>query len=61
MGEQGRVVKRPGNTPIKELMSDRRFTGEVLDFLRNTKVGKLKEGVVVTSGSPLGKPYLPST
>ena len=46
-----RVVGRPGNTSIREFMSDKRFAEAVLDFLRDTKVGKIKEGVV-TSGSP---------
>ena len=32
-------------------MSDRRFTEAVLDFLRSTKVGRVKEGVVFESGA----------
>ena len=31
---------RPSNTSVRELLSDDRFTEAVLDFLRNTKVGK---------------------
>ena len=46
----GRWVRRPGNTSVRELMSDNRFTEAVLGFLRNTKVGKVKEGVVFESG-----------
>ena len=46
----GRWVRRPGNISVRELMSDKRFTEAVLDFLRNTKVGKVKEGVVFESG-----------
>ena len=42
-----RIIKRPGNTPTRELMSDKRFTEAVSGFLRNTKVGKIKEGVVL--------------
>ena len=55
LGRQGdsRVaVRRPGNTPIGVLMSDERFLPAVLNFLSKTKVGKLKEGVMVSSRTP---------
>ena len=47
-----RMIRRPGNTSIRELMSDRRFTEAVLGFLKDTKVGRVKEGVVLSSGGP---------
>ena len=53
--EWERAIRRPGNTPIRELMSDRRFTEAVLIFLRSTKVGRIKE-VVLSSGRPSGRP-----
>ena len=46
------IVRRPGNTSIRDLMSDRRFIGPVLDFLRATEVGKVKEGFVLSPGAP---------
>lgn len=54
LGRQGdRVaVRRPRNTPIGVLMSDERFLPAVLNFLSRTKVGKLKEGVMVSSRTP---------
>ena len=41
-----RATKRPGNMTICELLTDKGFTGAVLNFLRNTGVGRLKEGVL---------------
>ena len=41
---QARV--RPSNTTVRELMSDDRYTGAVLDFLGKTRVGEVKEGVI---------------
>ena len=38
---------RPGNCTIGRLLGDSRFTEAVLDFLRNTKVGLIKRGVIV--------------
>ena len=45
LGEAGerRWIRRLGNASARGLMSDKRFTEVVLDFLRNTKVGKIKE------------------
>ena len=56
IGERERAIRRPGNTPIRELMSDRSFTEALLIFLRSTKVGRIKEGVVLSSGRPSGRP-----
>ena len=36
----------PGNTSVKKLLSDSRFVGAVLDFLKSTGAGKLKSGVL---------------
>lgn len=36
----------PGNTPVRELLADGRFSSAVLDFLKHTSVGKLKAGVL---------------
>ena len=36
----------PSNTTVRELLSDKRFTGAVLDFLGNTRVGEVKAGVI---------------
>ena len=41
----------PGNTPVRKLLSDHRFTEAVVSFLRNTAVGRAKKGVVVGRGS----------
>ena len=51
-----RWARRPGNTSIREIVSDRRFTEAVLEFLRNPKVGKVKEGLFLRQGEiyPLG-------
>ena len=37
---------RPSNTTIRELLSDSRYGEAVLDFLRKTRVGEVKEGVI---------------
>ena len=37
---------RPSNTTIRELLSDDRYSEAVLDFLRETRVGEVKEGVI---------------
>ena len=37
---------RPSNTTIRELLSNSRYSEAVLDFLRKTRVGEVKEGVV---------------
>ena len=37
---------RPSNTPIRELLSDDRYTEAVLAFLKATKVGEVKAGVI---------------
>ena len=37
---------RPSNTTVRELLSDDRYTGAVLDFLEKTRVGEVKEGVI---------------
>ena len=47
----GLGMRRPGNTSIRELLADRRFVVPVLRF-RVTGVGKVKEGVVFSSGAP---------
>ena len=37
----------PGNASVKKLFSDERFHEAILDFLRNTSVGRVKKGVLV--------------
>ena len=37
---------RPSNVTVRELLSDGRYTGAVLDFLEKTKVGEVKAGVI---------------
>ena len=51
-GRQAGMARRPGNTPVRSLLADRRFIGPALDFLRSTRVGMVKEGVVLSSGTP---------
>ena len=48
----GRVIRRPGNTSIRTLMSEGDFISAVLDFLGKTGVGNIKEGVVVGARAP---------
>ena len=36
----------PGNAPVKKLLSDSRFTEAVIDFLRVTRVGDVKSGIL---------------
>ena len=38
--------KGPGNTTIRELLGDERYTEAVVEFLRVTKVGQVKEGMI---------------
>lgn len=40
-------VTRSSNTPVWELLADERFTEAVLEFIRNTRVGRVKAGVVI--------------
>ena len=47
-----KIMRRPGNTPIKSLLPEERFIGPVLDLLKSTGVGMIKEGVVLSSGMP---------
>ena len=37
---------RPSNVMVRELLSNGRYTGAVLDFLERTKVGEVKAGVI---------------
>ena len=37
---------RPSNTTVRELLSDSRYTEAVLEFLRRTRAGEVKEGVI---------------
>ena len=37
---------RPSNTTVRELLSDERYTDAVLDFLKNTRVGEVRAGVI---------------
>ena len=37
---------RPSNTTIRELLSNDRYTGAVLDFLESTRVGEVKAGII---------------
>ena len=37
---------RPSNTSVRNLLSDDRYKEAVLFFLRNTRVGKVKAGVI---------------
>lgn len=41
-----RLTPGPGNTTVGELLSDERYTEAVMDFLRKTKVGEVKSGVI---------------
>ena len=48
--EVGRISggkRRPGNTTIRDLMEDVRFTDAVLDFIRHTGVGCIGGGARV--------------
>ena len=49
---QHRAVRRPGNASVKGLLGEERFIPVVLNFLRRTDVGKLKEGVVIRQRAP---------
>ena len=42
-----RRKSRPGNTSVRKLFFDGRFTEPVLKFLRNTDVGKVKQVVLL--------------
>ena len=46
------ATRRPGNTPIRVLMSDERCIPAVLRFLSRKGCGKLKEGIVLTRQTP---------
>ena len=37
---------RPSNTTVRELLSNDRYTDAVLNFLGQTRVGEVKEGVI---------------
>ena len=37
---------RPSNTTIRELLSNSKYSDAVLEFLRRTRVGEVKEGVI---------------
>ena len=37
---------RPGNTTVRELLSNSRYTDAVLEFLDRTRVGEVKDGVI---------------
>ena len=37
---------RPSNTSIRDLLSSEQYTGAVLRFLENTRVGEVKEGAI---------------
>ena len=37
-------VIRPGNTSVRDLLADRRFTGFATDFPSNTGVGRVEAG-----------------
>ena len=37
---------RPSNTTVRELLSNNRYTEAVLVFLRKTRVGEIKDGVI---------------
>ena len=55
LGRQGNgfvAARRPGNTPIRVLMSDERCIPAVLSFLGRTGCGKLKEGVILARRTP---------
>ena len=40
----------PGNTKTRDLLADGRYSEAVLDFLRATKVGAVKQGVLIWEG-----------
>ena len=41
-----RAGTRPNNTVVRDLLSDGRYTEAFLAFLRTTRVGEVKEGVI---------------
>ena len=47
-----RRVRGPGNTSVRDPMTDRCCIGPVFPFLGRTEVGRVKEGVVFSSGAP---------
>ena len=47
---------RPSNTTVRELLSNDKYTEAVLDFLRKTKVGMVKEGVICKQAAGQGIP-----
>ena len=42
----GTGVRGLGNTSVRDLLSDKRFTGAVLRFLRSNVTEKVKEGIL---------------
>lgn len=36
----------PGNTSIRKLFSEEKYCEAILEFLKNTSVGRVKEGVL---------------
>ena len=46
LGYQVRGKAGPGNTAVRELLSDRRYVRTALDFLRKTGVGMVEAGVI---------------
>lgn len=53
-GREGETVRGPGNTSIRVLLADERCIPAVLSFLKNTKCGQVKEGVIVREANALG-------
>ena len=39
-------MARPSNTFVRDLLSDQRYTGAVLSFPEETRVGEVREGVI---------------
>ena len=44
--ESSKRGARPSNTSIRDLLSDHRYTDAVLAFLKASRVGEIKEGVI---------------
>ena len=45
-------TRKPGNTPVRKPMADRRSIGPILRFLGSRGVGKVKDGVIFSTGAP---------
>ena len=49
---EGYSGRRPGNTPVRVLMSDERCIPAVLSFITSTRCGQIKEGIILERRTP---------